>query len=568
MAKKIRFALKMKDGVEARNLQELQEHFDIDSVMEYYLNGKLETWLDDRYYDEEANQVRELAPESSELSKKLCEIFQVEYVRDALTPEEIEARNRKIERLREITDDEEIIAKVDSVAFSQEELADLLDEGLDTIYLCGENFRIPLGRPNITYVGIQTKLGITKDQLIKYENKQIHFIDLVDNAEENVDVEEESKVDDNQVVLLCEKHFLKRDAEKNFLVHTVRDIQPYEYGCEEDDDDDEEEIEIEYYSIPKKISTPEISEYKACKHNGHRILYLGETGTGTIFASMSIDGQNNRILRSWDVNDGEYLDEKNYILGEDYLLTAYRKEDDEYGWEYFVERISSNGECVQIDNTGNLNINKCIGTKQGFFELNYDYEYGMGELVVNSIKHSEHAVDTYKVKIRNEEAGKILNTYVDGDLIYFFLYRYELGGLFYCFDTISRKVRLVSKKELDGESITFCVQGRNIIYYMVEDEWSYFKRMDIISGNEYDLWPDMKEVPVKEIKLVGDYVYILPGFRTRGNRVMMTHSNYSYVYRVKTDGTEKTLVGYEKHYLSKFKNDPLYSELNNIDSFA
>lgn len=434
MAKKIRFALKMKDGAEVRNLQELQEYFDIDSAMEYYLNGKLETWLDDRYYDEEADQVRKLDLEDSELSRKLCEILHVEYVRDALTPEEIEVRNQKIERLRDITDDEEIIGKVDRVAFSQEELADLLDEGLDTIYLCGENFRIPLGRPNITYVGIQSKLRITKEQLNQYENKHIRFIDLVDNTdsvEKNVAIGESNKMDDNQVVLLCKKDILKSDAEKNFLVHTVRDIQPYEYGCKE---------KIEYRSILKKISTPEISKYKACKYNGHMILYLGETGTGMIFASMTLDGQNNRILRKWDVNDGEYLDENNYMFGEDYLLTAYRKEDDEKGWKQFVERISSDGECIQIDNAGNLNIDKCVGTKQGFFELNYEFEYGMGELVVNSIKHREHTVDTYKVKIRNGEAGKVLNTYVDGDLIYFFLYRYEMGGLFFCFDTISHKV--------------------------------------------------------------------------------------------------------------------------------
>lgn len=184
MAKKIRFALKMKDGAEVRSLQELQEYFDIDRVMAYYLNGKLEIWLADRYYDEEADQVRELDSADSELSRKLCEIFQVEYVRDALTPEEAEVRNRKIERLREITDDEEIIDKVDCVAFSQEELADLLDAGLDTIYLCGKDFQIPLGKRDMTYIGIESKLSFTEEKLAQYHAQNIQFVDLVGNLEE------------------------------------------------------------------------------------------------------------------------------------------------------------------------------------------------------------------------------------------------------------------------------------------------------------------------------------------------------------------------------------------------
>ena len=135
MPKKIKFALKMKDGVEVRSLQELQENFDLNQVTAYFLDGKLETWLEDRYYDEELEKLRELDKADSQLQKELCHIFGVEYEADSLTIEEIEARNRKLARLKEITDDEEILAHVDSVAFSQEELADLLDEGIDTIYL-------------------------------------------------------------------------------------------------------------------------------------------------------------------------------------------------------------------------------------------------------------------------------------------------------------------------------------------------------------------------------------------------------------------------------------------------
>lgn len=191
MAKRIKFALKLKDDAEVRTLSELQEYFDIDRIMAYFLSGKLETWLKDRYYDAEADQVQELDKGDPDLSKKLCDIFGVEYLRDALTPEEIEARNKKIERLKEITDDEKILDKVDSVAFSQEELADLLDEGLDTIYLCGKDFHIPLSKRDMTYIGVQSKIEFTKDELAQYEAQNIRLVELIEMKDENAhDVDE------------------------------------------------------------------------------------------------------------------------------------------------------------------------------------------------------------------------------------------------------------------------------------------------------------------------------------------------------------------------------------------
>jgi hypothetical protein len=50
------------------------------------------------------------------------------------------AQVRTLEELREHFD---LAGAVDSVAFSQEDLADLLDEGVNPIYLCGELFTIP-----------------------------------------------------------------------------------------------------------------------------------------------------------------------------------------------------------------------------------------------------------------------------------------------------------------------------------------------------------------------------------------------------------------------------------------
>ena len=121
MAKKERFPLKMANDVEVRNIDDFKTHFDIDLVAQYFFDGRLLTWLEERYYDEEATEIKKLSSDDEHLEEKLCKIF------DKETPEEI-ARRERLNRLKKYTKDETILANVDKVAFDQEELADLLDE--------------------------------------------------------------------------------------------------------------------------------------------------------------------------------------------------------------------------------------------------------------------------------------------------------------------------------------------------------------------------------------------------------------------------------------------------------
>ena len=151
---KNRFALVMEDGAEVRNIDDLKAHFDIGSVVRDFGNGKLLKWLEDRYYDEEAAAIKALSPDNCDFQKKLCEIFGVE------TPEEIERRIERLNRLKTFTDDKKILANVDKVAFDQEELADLLDEGTDEIYLCANRFVIPLRMKNKSYIGVRDAVAI------------------------------------------------------------------------------------------------------------------------------------------------------------------------------------------------------------------------------------------------------------------------------------------------------------------------------------------------------------------------------------------------------------------------
>ena len=54
---KIKFPLEMANGVQARTLNDLKENFDIEKVTGYFLDGKLQTWLEDRYYEDEAEAI-------------------------------------------------------------------------------------------------------------------------------------------------------------------------------------------------------------------------------------------------------------------------------------------------------------------------------------------------------------------------------------------------------------------------------------------------------------------------------------------------------------------------------
>lgn len=155
MAKKIRFPLKLEDGTQARSLEELKEHFDLASVLEHYSSGKLLTWLQDRYIESEAQAVAALDKEKPDFQKNLCAIFGVEYVSEE-DLEAIQLRQERLAKLRMITDEDEYLQNIDRVAFDQEELADLLDEGITTIYLCGNRFLVPISQKGVTYIGINS----------------------------------------------------------------------------------------------------------------------------------------------------------------------------------------------------------------------------------------------------------------------------------------------------------------------------------------------------------------------------------------------------------------------------
>lgn len=194
MAKKIRFPLKMKNGAEVRTIDELKENFDLESVLGYFTDGKLVTWLADRYYDEKAEAVSALSSDMSDLSAKLCEILEVEYQpdEDDTDLETIQRRNEKVRILCAVTDNQDVLNNIDLVAMSQDELFDILDEKPDKVYLYGEKFSIPFGAKDVNYIGVNQALIIleTNKGIDKYEAAGIifHNVRFEDNVNPYVSI--------------------------------------------------------------------------------------------------------------------------------------------------------------------------------------------------------------------------------------------------------------------------------------------------------------------------------------------------------------------------------------------
>lgn len=177
MAKKIRFPLEMKDGIEVRDLEGLKENFSIERILFYLADGKLETWLRDRYLDELADAVAGLDKEDEELDRKLCEIFEVEYAQEEEADmEKAMERMRKMELLKKFTDEEKYFDVIDYIAFDQDDMYNLLDEGETAIYLCGDKFPVPLGKRGINYIGINhPTVVISSKEKVDFEGKGISF---------------------------------------------------------------------------------------------------------------------------------------------------------------------------------------------------------------------------------------------------------------------------------------------------------------------------------------------------------------------------------------------------------
>ena len=178
--KKIKLPLEMANGVMVRSLDELRENWDLEKIVGYFGDGRLVTWLNDRYYTDLAERVQKITAIGAEAQEQLCAVFGMEFKQDEVVDAEAVAeRKRKLDLVRQYTSDDEVLKNIDHVAFNQEDLADLLDEDVEKIYLCNGKFVIPLGIRNKEYVGLgNAEIYIGKDEWIDFDKLGIKFRDV------------------------------------------------------------------------------------------------------------------------------------------------------------------------------------------------------------------------------------------------------------------------------------------------------------------------------------------------------------------------------------------------------
>lgn len=202
MAKTKRFPLRMKNGAEVMTLEALRAQFDPQSVLAYFADGSLKTWLSDRYYDRKAEAVGALSADMPGLTEKLCEILGAADQTDETAREQ--RRNEKLRKLKVMTDDSRVLAEPDLAAFSQEELFEILDEDPERVYLCGAWFSVPSGKRNVRYIGVnapcaelETNEDVYRAAGICFEGVRIYAENPCD-AEPAPDTREMQKPDDSE----------------------------------------------------------------------------------------------------------------------------------------------------------------------------------------------------------------------------------------------------------------------------------------------------------------------------------------------------------------------------------
>lgn len=140
------------NGKEIHSLDELRDNFDAEEILKALNDGSLKNFLSTHYYEREATAIAGLTLESKDCLKKICAALKVDYLKQdfVMTPE-VEAR---LEVIKQFTTDEKVLQHFSQVALNQEELANLINDGEKTIYLCHNKFSIPLRQSDITYIGI------------------------------------------------------------------------------------------------------------------------------------------------------------------------------------------------------------------------------------------------------------------------------------------------------------------------------------------------------------------------------------------------------------------------------
>ena len=182
--KVVKFALKMRDDYECRDLETLREYFDLEKAIAYFQDGRLITWMKHRGFYDIADELEEMSAEAADFPQKLCSLLEVEYTGEAVDAEDIAFYNERLKEIKQYTNDEKILSNAGCVAINQEELGELLEEDVKVIYLLDGEYSIPIKRKNHKYIGIgNVTAKIRSKEPVDFKGLGIEFENICFNDE-------------------------------------------------------------------------------------------------------------------------------------------------------------------------------------------------------------------------------------------------------------------------------------------------------------------------------------------------------------------------------------------------
>lgn len=273
----------MPNDISVRTIDELKQNFDLASVLEYYFNGKLQEWLQDRYYNDCAQAIATLDERKASFKQDLCDIFGVTYhATDNVEVEDVAELIEKRQILKEFTDDETILEHADEVIFEQQELCQLLkDDCGQTIYLFGKEFTIPTKYKNKKYVGVnEPDIKISVPNKTELESLNIQF----ENVRLPSDINE-YRLEANTQNLTANNSKLKTNyIEKDFPVLMIRlenNFTLRESYCKYDGD-------FFVYKYENKEIYATYDKYK-CIGSRHSLVVVDKESRINIFKDYSVE---------------------------------------------------------------------------------------------------------------------------------------------------------------------------------------------------------------------------------------------------------------------------------------
>lgn len=107
-----KFPLKMQDGAQVRNMEELREHADLWTLEQSFQDGRLVRWLKVWHYAELAEAVQRLDGETSDLHIRLCAVLGIPYLESMETEYRATAAEAKLVVEPKVATEEEIAEDV------------------------------------------------------------------------------------------------------------------------------------------------------------------------------------------------------------------------------------------------------------------------------------------------------------------------------------------------------------------------------------------------------------------------------------------------------------------------